>query len=253
MRVIDAQHPRRHRVPRPHRLRQRVGAQHDADPAQLDLDAISRTGSATTTACSASTSPSTTTAPPASGKIDGFEDRYYYGRKPAGVHPRQLPQPRKAGDGFRRRLHHVHRRVPRARRADGRTRRRRVQGRAGASRGRGGSTCTCRARRSPRKRTTSACTRRKKDQWGIPLLVTSVGYDDNDERMIRDWRTQATEMLEVAGCRDIETRRQQLVPGLRHPRDGRLPHGQRSEDLAAQRVEPAARRAPTSSSPTAPA
>ena len=38
----------------------------------------------------------------------------------------------------------------------------------------------------------------QKDQWGIPLLVTSVGYDENDERMIRDWRTEAKAMLEVA-------------------------------------------------------
>jgi choline dehydrogenase-like flavoprotein len=53
-----------------------------------------------------------------------------------------------------------------------------------------------------------------KDQWGIPLLVTSVGYDDNDEKMIRDWRTQAKEMLEVTGCKDIETRDTGWAPGL---------------------------------------
>ena len=53
-----------------------------------------------------------------------------------------------------------------------------------------------------------------KDQWGIPLLVTSVGYDDNDEKMIRDWRTQAKEMLEVTGCTGIETRDTGWAPGL---------------------------------------
>ncbi len=53
-----------------------------------------------------------------------------------------------------------------------------------------------------------------RDQWGIPLLVTSVGYDDNDERMIRDWRAQAKEMLEVAGCRDVQTRDNGQAPGL---------------------------------------
>jgi choline dehydrogenase-like flavoprotein len=52
------------------------------------------------------------------------------------------------------------------------------------------------------------------DQWGIPLLVTSVGYDDNDERMVRDWRAQAEEMLGVAGCRDVETRDNRQAPGL---------------------------------------
>jgi choline dehydrogenase-like flavoprotein len=54
----------------------------------------------------------------------------------------------------------------------------------------------------------------RKDQWGIPLLVTSVGYDDNDERMIRDWRAQAKEMLEVAGCTRVETRDNGQAPGL---------------------------------------
>lgn len=46
----------------------------------------------------------------------------------------------------------------------------------------------------------------EKDQWGIPLLVTSVGYDDNDERMIKDFLTQSAEMLEKAGCTIINSR-----------------------------------------------
>lgn len=54
----------------------------------------------------------------------------------------------------------------------------------------------------------------EKDQWGIPLLVTSVGYDDNDEKMIRDWLTEAKAMLEVAGCHEVETRDNHQAPGL---------------------------------------
>jgi choline dehydrogenase-like flavoprotein len=54
----------------------------------------------------------------------------------------------------------------------------------------------------------------EKDQWGIPRLVTSVGYDDNAEKMIRDWRTEAKAMLEVAGCHDVETRDNHQAPGL---------------------------------------
>ncbi|HVI59907.1 MAG TPA: GMC family oxidoreductase [Luteimonas sp.] len=53
----------------------------------------------------------------------------------------------------------------------------------------------------------------RKDPWGIPQLVTSVAYDDNDERMVRDWRAQAAEMLQVAGCRDIETADTHWYPG----------------------------------------
>jgi choline dehydrogenase-like flavoprotein len=54
----------------------------------------------------------------------------------------------------------------------------------------------------------------EKDQWGIPLLVTSVKYDENDEKMIRDWRTEAKAMLEAAGCHDVETRDNHQAPGL---------------------------------------
>ena len=43
----------------------------------------------------------------------------------------------------------------------------------------------------------------KKDQWGIPLLITSVDYDDNDEKMIKDFLQQSSEMLEKAGCKNI--------------------------------------------------
>jgi choline dehydrogenase-like flavoprotein len=54
----------------------------------------------------------------------------------------------------------------------------------------------------------------KTDQWGIPLLVTSVGYDDNDERMIKDWFTQSQEMLAAAGATKIWTHDKKWNPGL---------------------------------------
>ena len=54
----------------------------------------------------------------------------------------------------------------------------------------------------------------KKDQWGIPLLVTSVGYDDNDEKMIKDFLTQAAEMLEIGGVKNINASDNHQAPGL---------------------------------------
>ncbi|RFZ85385.1 GMC family oxidoreductase [Mucilaginibacter terrenus] len=54
----------------------------------------------------------------------------------------------------------------------------------------------------------------KKDQWGIPLLVTSVAYDDNDDRMIADFHTQTSQMLEKAGCKNIQTHNTKQAPGL---------------------------------------
>jgi choline dehydrogenase-like flavoprotein len=54
----------------------------------------------------------------------------------------------------------------------------------------------------------------KKDEWGIPLLITSVDYDDNDDRMTKDFLTQSAEMLEKAGCTDITTYDSKQPPGL---------------------------------------
>lgn len=54
----------------------------------------------------------------------------------------------------------------------------------------------------------------QKDEWGIPLLITSVDYDDNDEKMVKDFLTQSTQMLEAAGCTNIEQYDSKQSPGL---------------------------------------
>jgi choline dehydrogenase-like flavoprotein len=54
----------------------------------------------------------------------------------------------------------------------------------------------------------------QKDQWGIPLLVTSVGYDDNDEKMIKDFLTESTAMLDKAGVKNIRQNDTKQAPGL---------------------------------------
>ena len=54
----------------------------------------------------------------------------------------------------------------------------------------------------------------QKDQWGIPLLIMSVGYDDNAEKMIKDFLAQSTEMLEKAGCKNINQYDNHQAPGL---------------------------------------
>jgi choline dehydrogenase-like flavoprotein len=54
----------------------------------------------------------------------------------------------------------------------------------------------------------------QKDQWGIPLLITSVGYDDNDDKMVKDFLEQGQAMLEAAGVKDISTWDSNQPPGL---------------------------------------
>ncbi len=54
----------------------------------------------------------------------------------------------------------------------------------------------------------------EKDAWGIPQLVTSVGYTDNDEQVLQDFLVQGAEMLEKSGGKDIRTINSQQAPGL---------------------------------------
>ena len=54
----------------------------------------------------------------------------------------------------------------------------------------------------------------QKDEWGIPQLITSVGYDENDERLLKDFLQVGTEMLDAAGCKNIRSWDTKQAPGL---------------------------------------
>jgi len=53
----------------------------------------------------------------------------------------------------------------------------------------------------------------EKDQWGIPLLVTDVAYDNNDELLLKDFLEQGAEMLDAAGVKNIHTHDNKWAPG----------------------------------------
>jgi choline dehydrogenase-like flavoprotein len=53
----------------------------------------------------------------------------------------------------------------------------------------------------------------KKDQWDIPLLVTSVDYDDNDENLLKDFLIQGSEMLDKSGVKEISQNDNHWAPG----------------------------------------
>jgi len=54
----------------------------------------------------------------------------------------------------------------------------------------------------------------RKDPWGIPQLITSVGYDDNDEKLVKDFLDQSAAMLEAAGLKDVTRHDTHQAPGL---------------------------------------
>lgn len=54
----------------------------------------------------------------------------------------------------------------------------------------------------------------EKDAWGIPLLITDISYDENDEKMIIDYQEQLSEMFEKAGFTNIRLNDDHRNPGL---------------------------------------
>jgi choline dehydrogenase-like flavoprotein len=51
------------------------------------------------------------------------------------------------------------------------------------------------------------------DRWGIPQLRVSVAYDENDEKMLRDFYEQISEMYDRAGFTGIKTHDTGRLPG----------------------------------------
>ena len=54
----------------------------------------------------------------------------------------------------------------------------------------------------------------KKDEWGMPVIHVNLGYDDNDEKMVKDFHEQMTEMYTKAGFTNIRTGDSKQAPGL---------------------------------------
>ncbi|MDN3642736.1 GMC family oxidoreductase [Lutimonas halocynthiae] len=66
----------------------------------------------------------------------------------------------------------------------------------------------------PKEENQVSLDREKKDDWGIPLLKIDIAYDDNDEKMIKDYHEQLTQMFEEAGFTNIRTYDSKQAPGL---------------------------------------
>lgn len=66
----------------------------------------------------------------------------------------------------------------------------------------------------PKETNTLTLDKNRKDDWGIPLLKIDISYDDNDEKMVKDYHEQMTEMFTKAGFTDIQTTDSKAAPGL---------------------------------------
>ena len=53
-----------------------------------------------------------------------------------------------------------------------------------------------------------------KDKYGLPQLITHISYQDNDYKSTEDFLTQGSEMLEAVGVKNISPNRNNQNPGL---------------------------------------
>lgn len=53
-----------------------------------------------------------------------------------------------------------------------------------------------------------------KDAWGIPQLVTSIDYHENDVKLMQDFLVQGEAMLAAAGVKKISKIDDKRAPGL---------------------------------------
>ncbi|MFS8616215.1 MAG: GMC family oxidoreductase [Solitalea sp.] len=139
----------------------------------------------------------------ASGSMEGFDDKYYYGNRPTGIY------------------------IPRFRNIDRKTARsdylRGFGYQGGAGRGRGGNfdgigvpfkEAKTRAGRwgvgiaswgecLPYYDNKVSLNKEKTDKWGLPTLDIDCRFRENELAMRKDMKNSAAEILEAAGCKNI--------------------------------------------------
>ena len=150
-----------------------------------------------------------------SGSIEGFEDSYYSGRRPTQLMMPNFRNVRKQETDFQR-GYMVFFGAGRAGWQSGAS----TPGVGAAFKDRitrpgpWGISMMMQGETVPRKENHVRLSAAQKDAWGIPQLVTSIGYHDNDERLLKDFFARGQEMLEAVGAKKIVTRDSKQNPGL---------------------------------------
>ena len=151
-----------------------------------------------------------------SGSYEGFEDQYYFGRRPTGIY---IPRYRNFGSDkqttFLRGYSH----------AGG-------AGRASWGRGNGMPGFGAELKNSlikpgiwsfsinamgemlPYEDNRIWLDKTRKDQWGMPLVHINVEWKENEDAMSRDAVVQIQEMLEAVGLKNVSARDNHQNPGL---------------------------------------
>jgi len=151
----------------------------------------------------------------ASGRLDGYDDKYYYGRRPAGFY---IPRFQNLGDDKREYLRGFGYQGSASR--DG-------WSRAVAELGIGGEFkdkaaepgswrmgATAFGEMLPDHRNRITLDQSKKDKWGLPVLAIDCQIRENELKMRKDMGPEMAAMLEAAGAKDVNVYEGDYAPGM---------------------------------------
>ncbi|UZD24063.1 GMC family oxidoreductase [Algoriphagus halophytocola] len=145
---------------------------------------------------------------------DGFEDRYYFGRRPTAVMMPNFRNVKKQEMDFLRGYMTFY---SAARAGFGHAAEAPFGAAFKAENSRPGPWSVymmMQGETIPKASNQVALSEDQQDEWGIPLLKIDVDYDENDEKTLRDFHEQGEEMLAKAGCVNIKRSDSQQAPGL---------------------------------------
>ncbi|MEX0770241.1 MAG: GMC family oxidoreductase [Balneolaceae bacterium] len=66
----------------------------------------------------------------------------------------------------------------------------------------------------PKKENHVRLSETEEDQWGMPQMVFSIDYSENEDKMVEDFLEQGAEILDMLGCKNIQGMDNQQAPGL---------------------------------------
>jgi choline dehydrogenase-like flavoprotein len=152
-----------------------------------------------------------------SGTIDGFDDKYYFGRRPTGplIPPFRNVFAQESDADFQGRYH-----ISMSASRPGWNRgyrslnigsdlKKELQTPGGWRIG---------GRMSgeviPRHENHVRLSETETDQWGFPQLVVSIDYSENDVKMMEDYLEKGVEIMEAVGAKNIRTSDNNQAPGL---------------------------------------
>lgn len=151
----------------------------------------------------------------ASGDVEGYEDKYYFGHRPTGFY---IPRFRNFGDDKRDYLRGFGYQGGASRQGWGRNVAELNIGAdfkdALSEPGAWNIGATAFGEILPDHSNRIFLNKDKKDKWGLPVLEMDVEMKENELKMRKDMQEDMKEMLEIAGMKNVHTFNNEYIPGM---------------------------------------